>query len=88
MAVQVDTDPIPHVIVDVRKPDEVAYNPLPQDLMGGVNIPGRVSLARDCPLVMAANVLHILLTIHQERRRALLQAHWQPGCAAHAYALK
>ncbi|CAK0784964.1 hypothetical protein CVIRNUC_008169 [Coccomyxa viridis] len=35
----VDTDPIPNIIVDVRKPDEVAYNPLPQALMGGVNIP-------------------------------------------------
>ena len=40
VVLQVDTDPIPHVIVDVRKPDEVAYNPLPQALMGGVNIPG------------------------------------------------
>ncbi len=40
MCFQVDTDPIPNIIVDVRKPDEVAYNPLPQALMGGVNIPG------------------------------------------------
>ena len=40
MAPQVETDPIPHVIVDVRNPDEVAYNPLPEALMGGVNIPG------------------------------------------------
>jgi len=40
MAPQVETDPIPHVIVDVRNPDAVAYSPLPEALMGGVNIPG------------------------------------------------
>jgi hypothetical protein len=62
--VQVDTDPIPNVIVDVRKPDEVAYNPLPQDLMGGVNIPGILLLALDYPL------LSYLLQVHWQSAHA------------------
>ena len=40
MAAQVETEPIPHVIVDIRRPDEITYNPLPEALKGGVSVPG------------------------------------------------
>ncbi|BDA48044.1 probable thiosulfate:glutathione sulfurtransferase at C-terminar half [Coccomyxa sp. Obi] len=35
----VETDPIPHVIVDVRKPEDLSFNPLPEDLKAAVHIP-------------------------------------------------
>lgn len=35
-----ETDPIPHVIIDVREPEDVSLNPLPEDLKAAVHIPG------------------------------------------------
>lgn len=60
MAPQVETDPIPHVIMDVRNPDEVAYSPLPEALMGGVNIPG-TPLSLGLPLLLGPFVILGLL---------------------------
>ena len=40
MTAQVEMNPIPHVIVDVRRPEDIAYSPLPEALGGGVIIPG------------------------------------------------
>lgn len=37
-----ETDPIPHAIVDVREPDDVSLNPLPEDLKAAVHIPGEL----------------------------------------------
>lgn len=35
-----ETDPIPHVIIDVRNPEKVSFNPVPEDLKAAVQIPG------------------------------------------------
>ena len=40
MVCQVETDPIPHAIIDVRSAEDAESDPLPEDLKGAVHIPG------------------------------------------------
>ena len=42
---QVETDPIPHLIVDVRNLEDANYHPLTEELKGAVHIPGKQSNA-------------------------------------------
>ena len=36
---QVETDPIPHLVIDVRTAEEMGDAPLPQELASAVHIP-------------------------------------------------
>ena len=63
-APQVETGALPHIIVDVRRPEEVAYGPLPEALVGGVNLPGATLCHRLATHGMMDRNLYVILIEH------------------------
>lgn len=47
---QVETDPVPHLIVDVRSQEDATYHPLTEELKGAVHIPGAQPTAQARPV--------------------------------------